>query len=383
MKIPDSRMFMEEKQDGKLRRSDCGIIAAVLIIKILLLAFAAESYRIAANPAVNETLNFFEIWSRWDAESYLKIAENGYAATGEDRFLIVFFPLYPLLVAVFRGVFGDTLVSAFFVSGVASVALGLFFYKLVGLDHTEKTARLSVLFMFIFPTSYFLHIPYTESLFLALTVGCFLAARRRNHLAAGFLGALACLTRINGLILIPALCFEILDEYRETRRFDARWIFYGFVPLGFGIYLALNYFVAGSPTMFLTYQREHWFRYFRVPWEGIWETYERMYYPRAGEAQMQGFQELLFVAIGLFAVVAGWRHLRNSYRVWMVLNWLLSVSTSFVLSVPRYTLLLFPLFMLMALASAGNRWIRLIFTVWSLLYLSLFTTQFVRGWWAF
>jgi hypothetical protein len=67
----------------------------------------------------------------------------------------------------------------------------------------------------------------------------------------------------------------------------------------------------------------------------------------------------------------------------MILNWLLFVSTSFIQSVPRYTLTLFPLFILMALAAARNWWANVLFTVWSLLFLSLFVTQFVKGWWAF
>lgn len=217
---------------------------------------------------------------------------------------------------MFSVVFRDYLISAFIVSGLASIALGLIFKEIVRLDFSEKTAQLAVLFLFIFPTSYFLHIPYTESLFLALTIGCFFAARKRFWLIAGILGALACLTRINGLILIPALAFEIWEEYRETHRFNRKWLFLILIPFGFGAYLALNYFVAGNPTMFMIHQREHWYRYFRVPWEGIWETYKRIYNPKPMDAQIYGVQELLFVVIGLFATITGWKYLRNSYRVW-------------------------------------------------------------------
>jgi len=105
--------------------------------------------------------------------------------------------------------------------------------------------------------------------------------------------------------------------------------------------------------------------------------------PNPADGQMQGVNELFFVIIGLFATVIGWQYLRNSYRVWMIANWLLLVSTSFVLSVPRYTLSLFPIFILMALAAARNWWINVLFIVWSILFLSLFITQFVRGLWAF
>jgi len=358
--------------------------ATVFITKFLILIFGLQSYQIVTDQVVDNFHAYLEMWNRWDAVNYLKIAQNGYTGHGEDRFLIVFFPLFPALTSLFQIVLRDYVISAFFVSGVASLALGLIFRELVRLDYSEKIAQFSVLFLFIFPTSYFLHIPYTESLFLALCVGCFLAARKKRWLLVGILGGLACLTRINGLILIFALVFEIWDEYRETKVFNKKWLFLLLIPSGFGIYLLINYFVAGNPVMFLVHQREHWFRYFRFPWEGIRETAKKIVYSKPGDAQMHGVQEFLFVLIGFSAIVYGWiRGLRKSYLAWMLGNWLLFVSTSFVLSVPRYTLVLFPLFILMSLAAVRNWWLNVLFTIWSILFLAIFSMQFVRGWWAF
>ena len=359
------------------------VVLTVLISKALLLIFAAEAYLTIGEKPFTANDSFLGIWDRWDAMQYLKIAQQGYVATGDDRFLIVFFPLYPALIALLQIIFRDPLVSAFIVTGLASIAAGLVLRALVRLDHSEKTAQLAVIFLFIFPTSYFLHIPYTESLFLALVIGAFLAARKRLWISAGILGGLACLTRVNGLILFPALAFEVWNEYRESRKFNKKWLFLLLILFGFGGYLLLNYVVAGDPLIFLTYQREHWYRYFRWPWEGIWETVKRIDNPKVVDAQMTGIQEVIFVLIGASATVFGWRYLRNSYRVWMVANWLLFVSTSFVLSVPRYTLSLFPLFILMAIVGRTSRAANFGFWVWSILFLGLFTTQFVRGNWAF
>ena len=367
----------------KLTWLNSKVVGTVLLTKILILSFAAQSYQIITDQPLNKFYDYFGNWKRWDATHYLNIAQNGYTAYGEDRFLIVFFPFYPALIALFQLVFRDYLISAFIVTGISSLALGLIFRELVRLDYSERIAQFAVLFLFIFPTSYFLHIPYTESLFLTLCVGCFLAARKRSWILVGILGGLACLTRINGLILLPALAFEIWEEYRETKSFNKKWLVLLLIPFGFGIYLWINYYVTGSPTMFMVHQREHWFRYFRPPWEGIWETFKKIYNDKPASAQMTGVQELLFVGIGLFATIVGWRHLRNSYRVWMVANWLLFVSTSFVLSVPRYTLVMFPIFILMSLAAVKNWWANVLFTVWSILFLAVFTIQFARGWWAF
>ena len=375
--------FMSEKPNGKRRWLNLQAASTAIITKFLILLFGAVALRTVSDEPLAPENSFFATWSRWDAAHYLQIAQNGYTGVGDDRYLIVFFPLYPTLIAIFQVFFRNFWLSAFLVSAFATVALALVFRELVNLDYSEKTAQFAVLFLFIFPTSYFLHIPYTESLFLALTVGSFLSARKKMWFAAGALGAAACLTRINGLILIPALAFEILEDYRQTRRFEREWLFLLMIPAGFGVYLILNYLVTGDPFMYMAYQSEHWYRYLRFPWEGIWDAARRINKPIPTEAMMTGVQEVLFVGIGLVATVAGWRHLRNSYRVWMAANWLLFVSTSFVSSVPRYTLTLFPLFIMMALSARKSWALRVLYIVWSVLFLGLFTTQFVRGWWAF
>ena len=372
-----------EKLTDRFRWLDGNVVLTVLITKVLVLMFGAHAFQVIKEQSLYPQNTFLGIWTRWDAKHYLRIAEFGYTAVGDDRFLVVFFPLYPAAVGCASLLTGDYLIAAFIVTAIASVALGLGFRELVKLDHPERTARLAVLFLFIFPTSYFLHIPYTESLFLALVVGCFLAARKHLWFAASVLGALACMTRVNGLILIPALAFEVWEEYRATRKFNQGWLFLGMVPAGFGAYLALNYVVTGSPLTFLTYQTEHWNRYLRVPWEGIYETYKTIFNPKVVDAQMQGVHELLFVVIGFAATALGWRWLRNSYRVWMLANWLMFVSTSFVLSVPRYTLTLFPLFILMAMAAKRSWSLNVLFICWSILFLGLFSIQFVKGYWAF
>ena len=97
---------------------------------------------------------------------------------------------------------------------------------------------------------------------------------------------------------------------------------------------------------------------------------------------MMGLQELIFVLLGLVAVVAACRTLRASYAVWMGGNWLLYTSQGFIQSAPRYTLLLFPLFFITARASSRPL-VYGLFTLWSVLFIGLFSAQFVKGGWAF
>jgi hypothetical protein len=43
---------------------------------------------------------------------------------------------------------------------------------------------------------------------------------------------------------------------------------------------------------------------------------------------------------------------------------------------------MFPIFILFALLGRNRFW-NAVITIWSLLFLALFTSLFVRGWWAF
>ena len=97
---------------------------------------------------------------------------------------------------------------------------------------------------------------------------------------------------------------------------------------------------------------------------------------------MIGEQELIFTALGFVATVATWFKLRPIYGMWMTGNWLLCSSTTFLSGMPRYTLVLFPIYVLFALLAA-NRLCNAILTVWSLLFLAFFSSLFAWGHWAF
>ena len=358
------------------------VLGPMLAIKAVVLLYGAIAFETLSNTKITTLHGLLEIWNRWDTPHYLDIATEGYTATGEDSVFIVFFPLFPWLTRAVSALFGDPLVAAFIVATLASIAAGLLLYRLARIDLPEPLARRATLLLFIFPTSYFLHVPYTEGLFIALVVGSFLAARSDRWALAGLLGAAASLTRINGLVLVPALAVEAYLQWRATRRLRWEWAWIATVGIGFGIYLLVNALTLGDPFAFLAVQREHWFKALTPPWSGIWETARSIVWREATESQLYGVQETTFIALGLGGTLASALVLRPSYTAWMGLNWLVFTSTSFIVSVPRYSITLFPLFLLFALASRRPAAYAAI-GCWSLLFLALFIGQFVQGRWAF
>lgn len=380
-KNPNKRLAEDERIFWGLQPEELRLIAIIIAVKALLFLFAGQSYQALQNQRLAGVRGWFEIWNRWDSINYQKLAEFGYLATDEMRPRLVFYPLFPWLVRLISFVTHDYLISAFIVSTIASLATAILLYRLVKLEYSKELAQRAVWFLFIFPTSYFLHIGYTESLFLMLALGTILAARKQLWLLAGILGACACLARVNGLVLIPALVIEAGHQYWTTRRWQWQWLAIGIIGLGFGGYLLLNLHVTGDALAFSSIMRTNFHKSLTWPWVGIDSTLSALD-REASDAEMIGIQELLFIVLGFVCTVVSWIKLRPVYSVWMTVNWLLFTSVTFVLSVPRYTITMFPIFILFAMLAARRVWMAAI-SFWSILYLALFASLFVWGRWAF
>jgi hypothetical protein len=364
-----------------LGKDELRLIAMMLAIKALIFLYGGQSYQALSDRRVDGVHEWLELWNHWDSLHYQKLAINGYSAAGDMRPSMVFYPLFPWTIRLGAILVHDYLVSAFIVSTLCSLTAGILLYRLVQLDFNRATAGFAVWFLFIFPTSYFLHIGYTESLFLTLTLGCVLAARTGRWLLAGVLGAFACLTRAPGLVLVPVLVIEAGHQYWTIRRWNWGWLCIAIVPFGFFVYLFINYYAAGDPFAFLPIRSEFYHISLAPPWIGLREALVSLNFNPA-QAQIVGMQECLFIALGFVCTVLSWIKLRPIYGVWMTGNWLLFTSVTFVSSVPRYTLTMFPIFMLFALLARRRLWL-VIITVWSMLYLGLFAALFAWGKWAY
>ncbi len=379
-----------------LDRTDTLLIAWTLAAKagVLLLG-------VVALWAINGSLpSLLEPWHRWDAPHYTDIAIWGYRAVdpgnlaypgyaqdfpGDLDLYIVFFPLFPGLTAAVLALVGDPVVSAFIVSTIASLFVAPMLYRLVSADLGPSIGIKAAAFLLVFPTAYFIHIGYTESLFLALAFGSMWLARTNRWWAAGIVGGLAALTRANGLILIPTLAVEAWLQWRAdpARRLQADWLAIAGVAIGFGVYLWVNWTVYGDAFAFSEIQSNHWFKDLSPPWEGIAGMIDWTTRTDADNAFMLGWMELAFTALGAIASVATAIWLRPSWGVWMIGNWLLIVGTGFVMSVPRYSLVLFGIFAWSALLA--QRWRRAgwLLGAASAVSMAYFTWRFATGVWAF
>lgn len=367
----------------RLSRDEWRLLVFVLSMKALLLWIGVISAEVYGDQRLSGGLSWLEIWNRWDAPHYLQIAEYGYQDTGEHKYNLAFFPFFPLLVRMGMNAGLPPVAAAFAVSTIASLFAAVLLYRLLRLDARGNASRRGVWLFFAFPTAYFLHIGYTESLFYGLLFGAFYRARQRHWVWAGTLGFLAAATRMNGLLLIPALLFEAWAEWRETRRFNPGWIFLFAVTAGVGLYLLVNWQATGHPLTFLRFQKENWNHNLAWPWTGILYAAQNARHFGAADGHLLGVMEALFALIGFGAVLCMMVfRCRASYVVWSLGNWALFCSMDFLTSTPRYTLLLFPLFLLLGRATVRPAFLMMILA-WSLLFQALFAGMFAQGRWAF
>ena len=362
-----------------LPRDDWLVIGWALGTKILLLLFGVASYQALEDEKVPFGWSWLELWNEWDATHFLRLAEFGYSAA--DKFKAWFYPLYPWSVRFTSYLCGDFVLASFLVSAVALFFAVVILRRIAAFEWNETVARRAAYFFLIFPTAFYLHIGYTESLFIALMLGSIFAARKERWWLAGLLGAFSWMTRANGIVLLPTLAVEAVHQWQAGKRWQWRWLWIGIVPLGFAAYLFLNWRISGDPFAFLKMRKELFHMSFSWPWNGIADAFRNLR-RHPNEAEIVGTQELIFTGLGLVCSILSWFKLRPIYATWITGNWLLLVCVTFIESMPRYAVSMFPIFFFFAFA-AENRFWRVMITMWSILFFALFSSLFARGWWVF
>ncbi|MBI3968604.1 MAG: hypothetical protein HY329_23465 [Chloroflexi bacterium] len=298
---------------------------------------------------------WLDTWSRWDGRWYLSVVRDGYGYVPGEQSNVAFSPLYPLLMHAGGLLFGAAdevwLLTGIAVSNVALVvALGVF-VQLVRIDFDEATARRTALYLLLFPTSLFLSAVYADSLYLALTIGAFYAARRERWWLAGGLGSLAALARPHGFLVLAPLAFEYLAQ----RRFDLRQIrpnvvWLGLIPGGLAVWAAHLYNLSGDPWLFVKAQ-SGWGRQLTAPWDVLRQFFSEPLVAHGGQAGWDhSMLDLGFTLLFLALVVATWRWVRPSYALYATLLFIPMITNGALAASMRYGLALFPVFIILALA---------------------------------
>jgi hypothetical protein len=330
--------------------------------------------------------------ARWDAAWYLVIAHYGYrpdlSAFTSSR--TAFFPLYPLGLSAIAHV-GVPPVLAGVLLSIAALAIALYgIHRLTTLElvrggsalsrsQADEVARLAVLVTAFAPMAFYFSADYSESLYLALSVGVFLCARKGRWVWVGVFGALAAATRSTGLVLVLPAVMLYLYGPREDRAADfvalARWrpryrlrrdfLWLSLIPAGLGlymVYLALD----GGSALLPFHAQAVWGRHFAGPYLGMWDGVkaafegarqllslqrEHVYFPAAGGSPIvdagHNLMLIAFLLLAIPATIGVLRMLPLAYGVYVIAALAMPLSypvaSQPLMSLPRFLVVLFPL----------------------------------------
>ena len=157
----------------------------------------------------------------WDGGWFLRVAEgypSGYTY-GTDGALqgneLAFFPLYPMLIRGLSTIGLSPGTAAITVSWAASIAAAVALHLLGTSLYGRRAGWALVAICCSAPMSVVLSMAYSESLFLALVAGMFVAAHRQVWWVAGLLGLGAALTRPTGAAAAVALAVAAVIAVRR------------------------------------------------------------------------------------------------------------------------------------------------------------------------
>jgi hypothetical protein len=238
----------------------------------------------------------------------------------------------------------------------------------------DAGARRTVLYLAIFPFALFLGAVYSESLFLLMAVASFLLAERGSFLGAGIAAGLAWLTRPLGVALLPAL---VLLAWRSPDR-RAALLRLCTAPALFALYPLYLWWKLDDPLAFL-HAEETWSREVSPAgplgglWDGVragWAGVRQLasgsdatrYWSAVQDADPDRVAAINLAQLGFLLLFAGltvvaWRNFGAPYGLFAAVSLAIPLCVPSerwpLLSIQRFGLVVFPLFM--ALAVLGSR----------------------------
>lgn len=324
-------------------------------------------------PYINDVLEGSKlsqyIWqfANFDGVHYLRIARDGY----EHQFTQAFFPMYPLIIKLASPIFlNHRLITGLVISNLAFLLSIHVFYKLIFRKYGNETALWSIAFLCFFPTSYYFSALYTESLFFLLLISSFYFVEKKKYLLANIIGAFASATRLVGVYLSLSL----------TRKKNLYSLI--IIPLGLLLYMLYLKLKFGDPFLFFSSQGafgqgrsseiiflpQVFFRYIKL-----------LIYSK-GFSLISASLELSSTILVIFLLIkAYFQKMDKSWLLFSAISVFTPTLTGTLTSIPRYILVAFPIYIV--LASITNYKIRVyLMFLFSFLLFGL-TILFLRGYW--
>ena len=359
-----------------------------------------ESSRIS--PTVRKSVDLLQddpaiSFSAYDSRHYLRLSEEGYVAGSAS---CAFYPLWPATIRLVTLVIrGRTLLAALILANILSLVAFWLFYRLVAQRYGSRIAVDALALLLAFPGSLFFCFAYSESLYLLLVIVFFLGLEHHRHLWSGISGFLLPLARPVGIFITIPLAWQLYGPQqkltddpltegtaRQTSAAPSRfppWLLLLFPFLGYAAYFVLMWLSTGNP--FEGFDAEK--NYPTAPSISNIFNFGGFFQALLNVRTFDGMTDsaldrVLFVAF--LALLWPVFRLDKTWFLYVFSTGLVPALSCWFVSYRRYSAVLFPVFIAMALllAQKKHRWL---FWYYILLLAALqawAVMQFVHNHWA-
>jgi hypothetical protein len=307
------------------------------------------------------------ILANFDGVHYMNIATRGYVTEG------AFFPLYPLLIKLSPFWFG------IIISNLSILIAVYFLVRLLRIDYPRKTIAWTIIFLLVFPTAFFFHAVYSESLFLLLVILSFYLARQGRWFWALVVAMFLCATRLVGIFIVPALMVEWWQQKRDWRFLPLLFLpslstigysLFNYYKWGDWLYFlhAHGQLANGRSTDSIIFPGQTLFRYWKILTTISPQVYEWWI----------ALLELGVFVGGCYLLYLGFKQkIRLPYLVFSGLCFFLPALSGTFSGLPRYLIVCFPVFIV--LGAVKSRVIKIFLATIFFVLQIILLTFFARG----
>lgn len=179
---------------------------------------------------------FFAHIVNWDGGWYITILHDWYKTNLASA---AFYPLYPLTLWII-GLCGliPTDIAGIILNTLCLWITLFTLYKITAALIGKQYAYLPIIFLLSSPAVFFMHLLYTESLFMAIGLLSYLAALQKKWVIMGILLMFAMACRLPGILFVLLGFFEFMRSHtwRLKSLLTKEILVFLFVPVGFTLY---------------------------------------------------------------------------------------------------------------------------------------------------
>ena len=352
-------------------------LLAVRALLCLLAFFAMEVLDPNLHPRAARYAGAFAAWVRWDSFWYVSIAERGYSYSVTQASNVAFLPGFPLAIRALTVVVKNPFVAGLIVSHVASILPIVAFWRWVRERAGLHAAERAVLWLIVFPYSFFFYSVYSEGLYFLLCTMALRAADNQRWAQAGIWGTLAALTRPMGVLLVPAFAWAILQTFRSGIRPRPVMAMAALPALALAAYALYLWQRFGDPFAVITAQSVGWKAEptWNISGRALELFLDKLHRPET-TMKIHGLVQLLLPVALVLLVIRTWTRLGGVSGVYAGLTVVLVVLLGLE-SIGRESLAAVPLFAALGLSRprTGDAFLRLA----ALALLVIFCLAFTRN----